>query len=120
MKKIFTIVCLLALASNTSFAAVFFQTGLELMPEAQQWNNYFTRNKKIEEVDWQKVTFFQGYVSGVASAARHQLNLPVGAQIDQLCMIVYQYFQENSNKLHEPAADLIILALKKAFSRNGL
>ena len=113
MKKAL-IVCLFALAASPSFAAVFFKTGLELLPEAQQWNNYFTRNQ-VEEIKWQDVAYFQGYVSGVASAARHQLNLPEGAQVDQLCRIVYQYLQENSNELHEPAADLVVSALKKAF-----
>jgi len=114
MKKITATLIIVLFLVSTSIAGVYIKTGLDLLSDGQQWNNYFT-NQNLASVSWHDVAYFQGYVSGVASAARNELNTPEGVQVDQLCKIVFQYLNDNTNQLHKPASDLIIKALKNAF-----
>lgn len=113
MNKI-RIILLTTIIAGLSYAGVFIHSGLDLLSYGQHWNNYFSK-QNTEDVDWSSVTYFQAYVSGVASAKRNDLNTPAGAQVDQLCNISFQYLKQHPNKLHKPAADLIVEALKEAF-----
>jgi hypothetical protein len=114
MKRTVAVFLFLLIVGN-SFAAVYFKSGLDLFYSAQEWNKYFTGQGP--PVDFQKVAYFQGYVSGVASTARSRLELPEGVQVDQMCTIVHNYLQDNPRRLHEPASDLVIDALLKAFKK---
>lgn len=113
MRPIKLATLILALACSVQ-AGVYFKTGLELLSDGQHWNKHFTEQSSTEYISG-AVTYFQGYVCGVVSAERHSLNIPAGAQVDQLCKIVFDYLQNNPSKLHKPASDIIVEALEKAF-----
>jgi hypothetical protein len=78
-----------------SSAALYFHSGLELLHKGQEWNMYF----KKQNADFHEVTYFQAYISGVASTARERLNLPQGVRVDQMCAIVFRYLQDNPERL---------------------
>jgi len=114
MKRTVAVLLFLCLfLTGRSFA--YFNSGLELFYAAQEWNRYFS--DQGPPVDFHKVSYFQGYVAGVASAARSQLELPQGVQLDVLCAIVHTHLKDSPRRLHEPASDLVIDALVKAFKK---
>ena len=115
MKRILLVLLFLFMKRDSFAATLYFHTGMVLFQYGQEWNRYFTNQGP--PVEWTDVAYFQGYVAGVASAGRSQIDLPDGAQIDQLCLIVHRYLQNNPSRLHEPASDLVITALRQRFKR---
>ena len=113
MKFAILIVAVAALTQGTQRTTVgYFRTGNQIMKEVSQWERY----SKGELPDDQSAPpYFQGYVAGVMDAGARSITTPQGVTLDQACAIVAKFLRDNPQRLHEPAADLIRDALRKAY-----
>ncbi|NEX63358.1 Rap1a/Tai family immunity protein [Noviherbaspirillum galbum] len=92
-------------------ASAFADTGNEL---ATGWEEY----KKSENglsANHYRIGHFSGYVIGVADASSYWCPPSKGLTQGQLHKIVGKYIDNNPQKLHMPAASVVMLAFKEAF-----
>jgi len=94
----------------------YFRTGSTILKEVAQWEKYSRAENPDSLSD---VTYFQGYVAGVLDAEGRRIRTPEGFTVDQACGIVAKFLRDNPPRLHEPAADLIKDALRKAYPGGG-
>jgi hypothetical protein len=73
---------------------------------------------RAAEADWQKSSFFKGFVAGAAFTLDDisiKVCLPRTGNIGQYAAVVAQYFKENPAQLHRNAEVLVREALERAF-----
>jgi len=97
-------------------AVQYFKTGATILKEAGQWEK-FSRGEDPDDLS--AVSYFQGYVAGTLDAEGRPMRTPEGFTVDQACGIVAKFLRDNPPRLHEPAADLIKDALRKAYPAGG-
>jgi hypothetical protein len=67
------------------------------------------------DVDYVKVREYSGYIAGVYDATDWQYDTPDQVTVGQVVAVVSKFLKENHERWSEPAADLVMDALKKAF-----
>ncbi|MGB8658567.1 MAG: Rap1a/Tai family immunity protein [Candidatus Zixiibacteriota bacterium] len=103
---------LVVLAFTQTQAGIFFWTGnklVELMTE------YDKANANASDANYAKAMIYGAYIIGVCDATRWLYDIPDHATQGQVVAVVAKFFKENPERWSEPAADLVIDALQKAF-----
>jgi hypothetical protein len=70
-----------------------------------------------QTINYQKATYFMGYVSGVNDATSYLYGYISEVTVNQICSIVTIYLKKHPEKLNQCASILVIEALKEAFPK---
>ena len=112
MKSFFGIIVIVFSISQFCFAQSYFRTGLSLIENAHEWEKYYHGNKNFSVP---MASLFQGYVIGAIDAHGETITTPDSFKADQACAIVSKYLENHPERLNEPAAILVVDALKNVY-----
>lgn len=104
---------LLVLTHSQALAQVFY-SGNHLIPLMQE-DDKSMANADGSGVDFVKVREYSAYILGVCDATVRLYSLPTNATKGQIIAVVSQYLKNHPEKWSDPAADLVVRALKEAF-----
>jgi hypothetical protein len=112
MRCISLLFIFMLLAFTHSQALAGFYSGNDLIPLMQE-------NEKTDAhgsgVDWNKAYEYNTYVIGVYDATEYQYTIPASANRRQIVAVVAKYLKNHPEEWGDPAAILVIKALREAF-----
>jgi hypothetical protein len=117
-KPILVLVILLVLVymqGQARAGGVIFYTGNYLVEIMREYDKLIVSDPRTSLSD---ASTYMGYIAGVSDAVSGLLweNLS-GVTVDQICSIVAKYLKNHPERWNEPAATLVVDALKEAFPR---
>ena len=91
-----------------------FYNGNDLVKDMQEYEKVGRGDKNTNCVS---DGMYMGYITGVYDATHGSYDAPEGLIVKQLCSIVAKYLNEHPERWSEPAASLVIDAIRKAYPK---
>ena len=111
-QKVIILIFLIFLLCDFSYSYRYRLPGDKLVEYCREYEKAERGEKYLPGGD----AYFRGYVSGISDAYDEILfNSPLDSKSGQLYAIIVKYLNENPEKWNEPARNLVINALQKAF-----
>ena len=89
-----------------------YYSGNALVPLMREYDK---ANANASDVDYVKAREYGAYIMGVYDATEFLYNVPDRATRGQIMAVVSKYLKHHPEKWTEPAASLVMTALKEAF-----
>jgi hypothetical protein len=118
-KSILALVFLLVLVfmQGQALAGSLFYSGKTLVEMMREHEKAYA-DTKISEVDWVATMSYQSYIAGIHDALQDTLwNTSDNVTLMQVCAVVSSYLKNHPKEWSEPAAVLVVKALKEAFPK---
>jgi hypothetical protein len=106
---------------NKLWISILFILMILAFTQTQAREGFLSGNKRdrmeagASDVDYIKVREYSGYIAGVYDATDWQYDTPDQVTVGQVVAVVSKFLKENHERWSEPAADLVMDALKNAF-----